>query len=172
MKLSEHLALWALRRMGLKELKPFMEGVYTCPNLQETALTLGPVIVLPVEFVKQAGRDELMAVMTHERGHQEMGHMWRGLRARLMPARRRQAMLKQMEFEADAYTHAHGFGPGLVSALKRFGGLADGGQTHPCVAERIGRLEQFGVPNFDMSDHEAELMTVIDSHIVQGIHGR
>lgn len=176
MSLSTHSALTVLRCLGLPDLKPFMRDVYTSENLNSAACTMGPVIVLGAEFVKRATAEELNAVLTHERGHQELGHTRRMFLALLLPGRSREARMKQMEFEADAFAYAHGHSEGLISALKNYGGPDEGSKSHPSVKERISRLEQFGVepgmPAVEMSDREAELMTVIDSHAVQGIHGR
>ena len=95
--------------------------------------TNGLQIVIPAAVADALTRDELAAVISHERGHQAHRHALKNLARSCCFISRSEALAHAQEFEADDYAAARGHGPALASALRRL-------SVHPFDLLRARRL--------------------------------
>ncbi len=78
------------------------------------------------------------AIILHERGHANLHHTEKKLLALLITPWKLFRVIKEQEFEADAYCASRRFGNELIEFLQTLG--KGGGHYHPTNAERIDRL--------------------------------
>lgn len=65
--------------------------------------------------------EELAAIVAHEEGHRELGHVWENFSEICAFRRQTIARRAQQEYDADDYADSLGHGPALARALRKLG---------------------------------------------------